>query len=123
MESIGCEDLDVIVGAGYAAARAALSAQEEGARVLATTPPYRRHLPHSHIARRIWVRQRVMTERGDVDRKVRAATALTSQNLRGSGGKGGCGAGGVANGPQLKQNSAKVVGATHAPDIIDARRN
>jgi len=46
MESIGCEDLDVIVGVGYAAARAALSAQEGGARVLATTPPYRRHLPH-----------------------------------------------------------------------------
>jgi succinate dehydrogenase/fumarate reductase flavoprotein subunit len=42
MESIGCEDLDVIVGAGYAAARAALSAQEGGARVLATTPRYRR---------------------------------------------------------------------------------
>jgi hypothetical protein len=85
MESIGCEDLDVIVVvAGSAAARAALSAQEGAPGCWRQLRLYRQRLPRRHIARRISVRRRVM---------------------------------------QLKQNSAKVVGATHALDIIDARRN
>src|SRR5690348_15581932 len=42
------------------------------------------------------------------------STALTSQRVIGSGGEGGCAAGGFVSGAQAKQNSARVAGATPA---------